>query len=156
MVNYFLILFVSDIDCHKVFVKYFEHLLEAVTFPSSLANGLRTAGLVSQQVVDHVHEAKGTTNEESMTKMLKEVRKWLHVTKGSPQQREMMMKFCQVLRNQDNPLLTHLAERMLSDSGTLSVDTTVLSILIIPVLYLYCTCLVSILFTFILISSLQI
>ena len=112
-----IIIVISDINCYDVFVEYYDDLLEAVTFPLSLANGLSTAGLVSSELVDHVLSVKGTSDRENVTRILKEIRVLLRVSKKRPQQRERMMKFCKVLLDQGSPILSTIALQMLEDSG---------------------------------------
>ena len=45
-------------DYFQVFVNHFDDLVEVVTFPLSLAQGLRRAKLVPQQAVDSILNSK--------------------------------------------------------------------------------------------------
>ena len=52
------LLIVFIVDYFQVFVNHFDDLVEVVTFPLSLAQGLRKANLVPQQAVDSILNSK--------------------------------------------------------------------------------------------------
>ena len=52
------LLIVFIVDYFQVFVNHFDDLVEVVTFPLSLAQGLRRAKLVPQQAVDSILNSK--------------------------------------------------------------------------------------------------
>ena len=100
-----------------MFVNHFDDLVEVVTFPLSLAQGLRRAKLVSQQAVDSILNSKEPQDLANVTRLLKEVRNLLKVSKK--QLRTRIITFCQVLSDQDNPVLSDIATDILEECGML-------------------------------------
>ena len=97
-----------------MFVNHFDDLVEVVTFPLSLAQGLRRAKLVPQQAVDSILNSK-EPQDLINTRLLKEVRNLLKVSKK--QSRARIITFCQVLSDQDNPALSDIATDILEECG---------------------------------------
>ena len=113
------LLIVFIVDYFQVFVNHFDDLVEVVTFPLSLAQGLRRAKLVPQQAVDSILNSKEPQDLIS-TRLLKEVRKLLKISRKNPKQlRTIMITFCQVLSDQDNPALSDIATDILEECGML-------------------------------------
>ncbi len=104
------LLIVFIVDYFQVFVNHFDDLVEVVSFPLSLAQGLRRAKLVPQQAVDSILNSKEPQDLINVTRLLKEVRNLLKVSKKHPEQlRTIIITLCQVLSDQDNPALSYIA-----------------------------------------------
>ena len=104
-------------DYFQVFVNHFGDLVEVVTFPLSLAQGLREAKLVPQQAVDNILNSK-EPQDLINTRILKEVRKLLKLSKKDPEQlRTLIIALCQVLSDQDDPALSFIATDILKECG---------------------------------------
>ena len=101
-------------DYFQVFVNHFHDLVKFVTFPLSLAQGLRRAKLVPQQAVDSIPDSK-EPQDLINNRLLKEVRNLLEVSKK--QSRTRIITFCQVLSEQDNPVLFDIATDILEECG---------------------------------------
>ena len=98
-----------------MFVNHFDDLVEVVTFPLSLAQGLRRAKLVPQQAVDSILNSK-EPQDLVITRLLKEVRNLLKISKKHPEQlRARIITLCQVLSDQDNPALSDIATDILGE-----------------------------------------
>ena len=108
------LLIVFIVDYFQVFVNHFDDLVEVVTFPLSLAQDLRRAKLVPQQAVDSVLNSK-EPQDLINNRLLKEVRNLLKVSKK--QSRTRIITFCQVLSDQDNPVLSDIATDILEECG---------------------------------------
>ena len=105
-------------DYFQVFVNHFHDLVKVVTFPLSLAQGLRRANLVPQQAVDSILNSKEPQDLVNVTKLLKEVRNLLEVSKKHPEQlKTRIVTLCQVLSEQDNPVLSLIATDILKECG---------------------------------------
>ena len=101
-----------------MFVNHFDDLVEVVTFPLSLAQGLRRAKLVPQQAVDSILNSKEPQDLINVTRLLKEVRNLLKISRKHPEQlRKLMVTLCQVLSDQDNPVLSLIATDILEECG---------------------------------------
>ena len=99
-----------------MFVNHFDDLVEVVTFPLSLAQGLRKANLVPQQAVDSILNSKEPQDLISVTRLLKNVRNLLKVSKKHPEQlRTLIITMCQVLSEQDDPALSYIATDILKE-----------------------------------------
>ena len=97
-----------------MFVNHFHDLVKVVTFPLSLAQGLRRAKLVPLQAVDSILNSKEPQDLINVTRLLKEVRNLLKVSKKHPEQlRTRIVTLCQVLSDQDNPVLFCIATDIL-------------------------------------------
>ena len=106
-------------DYFQVFVNHFDDLVEVVTFPLSLAQGLRRAKLVPQQAVDSILDSK-EPQDLIITRLLKEVRKLLKISKKHPEQlRTRIITLCQVLSDQNDPALSVIATDILEECGML-------------------------------------
>ena len=104
-------------DYFQVFVNHFDDLVEVVTFPLSLAQGLRRAKLVPQQAVDNILDSK-EPQDLINTRLLKEVRKLLKISRKHPEQlRTRIITLCTVLSDQDNPALSLIATDILEECG---------------------------------------
>ena len=104
------------VDYFQVFVNHFDDLVEVVAFPLSLAQGLRRAKLVPQQAVDSILNSKEPQDLISVTRLLKNVRNLLKVSKKDPEQlRTLIIALCQVLSEQDNPVLSDIATDILEE-----------------------------------------
>ena len=64
------LLIVFIVDYFQVFVNHFDDLVEVVTFPLSLAQGLRRAKLVPQQAVDSILNSKEPQDRVNVTRLL--------------------------------------------------------------------------------------
>ena len=103
-------------DYFQVFVNHFDDLVEVVTFPLSLAQGLRRANLVPQQAVDSILNSKEPQDLINVTRLLKNVRNLLKVSKKDPEQlRTLIIALCQVLSDQDDPALSYIATDILKE-----------------------------------------
>ena len=101
-----------------MFVNHFDDLVEVVTFPLSLAQGLRRAKLVPQQAVDSILNSKEPQDLTNVTRLLKEVRNLLKISRKHPEQlKTLMITMCQVLSDQDNPVLSLIATDILEECG---------------------------------------
>ena len=110
-----------QVDYFQVFVNHFDELVEVVTFPLSLAQSLRRANLVSQEQVDSILNSKEPQDLVNVTRLLKEVRNLLKVSRKHPEQlKTKILKLCEVLLDQDNPTLTVIATDILNKCGTLT------------------------------------
>ena len=104
-------------DYFQVFVNHFHDLVEVVTFPLSLAQGLRRAKLVPQQAVDSILNSKEPQDRANVTRLLTEVRNLLKISrKDLEQSRTTIITLCQVLSDQDNPL-SYIATDILKECG---------------------------------------
>ena len=104
-----------------MFVNHFDDLVEVVTFPLSLAQGLRRAKLVPQQAVDSILNSKEPQDLINVTRLLKEVRNLLKISRKHPEQsRTRMITFCQILSDQDNPVLSDIATDILRECSVLT------------------------------------
>ena len=109
---------IAQVDYFQVFVNHFDDLVEVVTFPLSLAQGLRRANLVPQQAVDSILNSKEPQDLINVTRLLKEVSNLLQVSKK--QSRTKIITFCQVLSDQDNPVLSDIATDILRECSVLT------------------------------------
>ena len=101
-----------------MFVNHFDDLVEVVTFPLSLAQGLRRAKLVPQQAVDSILNSQVPQDRVNVTRLLKEVRNLLKISRKDPEQsRTTIITLCQVLSDQDNPVLSYIATDILKECG---------------------------------------
>ena len=101
-----------------MFVNHFDDLVEVVTFPLSLAQGLRRAKLVPQQAVDSILNSQVPQDRVNVTRLLKEVRNLLKISRKHPEQlKTLMITMCQVLSDQDNPVLSLIATDILEECG---------------------------------------
>ena len=101
-----------------MFVNHFDDLIEVVTFPLPLAHGLRRAKLVPQQAVDSILNSKEPQDLANVTRLLKNVRNLLKVSKKHPEQlRTLIIALCQVLSDQDDPALSYIATDILEECG---------------------------------------
>ena len=99
-----------------MFVNHFDYLVEVVTFPLSLAQGLRRAKLVSQQAVDSILNSK-EPDRVNVSRLLKEVSNLLKISRKDPKQlRTRIITLCQVLSDQDIPL-SCIATDILKECG---------------------------------------
>ena len=105
-----------QVDYFKVFVNHFDELVEVVTFPLSLAQSLRRANLVSQEQVDSILNSKEPQDRVNITRLLKEVRNLLKVSRKHPEQlKTKILKLCEVLSDQNNPTLSVIATDILEE-----------------------------------------
>ena len=112
------IAFIEQVDYFQVFVNHFDVLVEVVAFPLSLAQSLRRAKLVSQQQVDSILNSKEPQDPVNVTRLLKEVRNLLKVSKKHPEQlRTKILILCEVLSDQDCPTLSVIATDILEECG---------------------------------------
>ncbi len=103
-----------------MFVNHFDDLVEVVSFPLSLAQGLRRAKLVPQQAVDGILNSKEPQELINVTRLFKEVRNLLRISRKHPEQlRTRIITLCQVLSDQDNPVLSDIATDILEECGML-------------------------------------
>ena len=100
-----------------MFVNHYDDLVDVVTFPLSLAHSLKKAKLVPQQAVDNILNSKEPQDLVNVIKLLREVRNLLKVSKK--QSRTRIITFCEVLSNQDNPVLSDIANDILEECGML-------------------------------------
>ena len=101
-----------------MFVNHFDDLVEVVTFPLSLAQGLKRAKLVPQQAVDSILNSK-EPDRANVTRLLREVRNLLKISRKHPEQlRTRIIALCQVLSDQDIPL-SLIATDILEECGML-------------------------------------
>ncbi len=106
-----------------MFVNHFDVLVEVVAFPLSLAQSLRRAKLVSQQQVDSILNSKEPQDLVNVTKLLKEVRNLLKVSKKNPEKlRTKILALCKVLSEQQCPTLSIIATDILKECGTLTMN----------------------------------
>ena len=102
-----------------MFVNHFDDLVEVVTFPLSLAQDLRRANLVPQQAVDSILNSKEPQDRANVTRLLREVRNLLKISRKHPEQlRTTIIALCQVLSDQDIPL-SYIATDILKECGML-------------------------------------
>ena len=114
--------FIAQVDYFQVFVNHFDELVEFVTFPLSLAQSLKRADLVSQQQVESILNSKEPQDLVN-TRLLKEVRNLLKVSKKHPEQlRKRIITLCQVLSDQDSPTLSVIATDISEKCGTLTMN----------------------------------
>ena len=107
-------------DYFKVFVNHFGDLVKVVSFPLSLAQGLRRAKLVPQQAVDSILNSREPQDLANVTRLLREVRNFLEISRKHPEQlKTLIITFCQVLSDQDNPALSYIATDILEECGML-------------------------------------
>ena len=105
-------------DYFQVFVNHFDDLVEVVTFPLSLAQGLRRAKLVPQQAVDSILNSKEPQDLANVTRLLKNVRNMLKISRKDPEQsKTLIIALCQVLSEQDDPALSYIATDILKECG---------------------------------------
>ena len=101
-----------------MFVNHFDDLVEVVTFPLSLAQGLRRAKLVPQQAVDSILNSKEPQDLANVTRLLKNVRNMLKISRKDPEQsKTLIIALCQVLSEQDDPVLSYIATDILKECG---------------------------------------
>ncbi len=106
-----------------MFVNHLDELVEVVTFPLSLAKSLRRAKLVSQEQVDSILNSKEPQDLVNVSRLLKEVRNLLRVSRKHPEQlRTRIITLCKVLSDQDNPTLSVIATDILEECGTLTIS----------------------------------
>ena len=105
-----------QVDYFQVFVNHFDELVEVVTFPLSLAQSLRRANLISQEQVDSILNSKEPQDLVNITRLLKEVRNLLKVSRKHPEQlKTKIHKLCEVLSDQNNPTLSVIATDILEE-----------------------------------------
>ena len=101
-----------------MFVNHFDDLVEVVTFPLSLAQGLRKANLVPQQAVDSILNSKEPQDLANVTRLLKNVRNMLKISRKHPEQsKTLIITLCQILSEQDDPALSYIATDILKECG---------------------------------------
>ena len=111
------LLIVFIVDYFQVFINHFDDIVEVVTFPLSLAQGLRRAKLVPQQAVDSILNSKEPQDLTNVTRLLREVRNLLKISRNDPKKlRTRIIALCQVLSDQDIPL-SDIATDILEECG---------------------------------------
>ena len=102
-------------------MNHYDDLQEVITFPSSLAQSLRSAKLISQQLADSIlTNTLRETDRMIVARILKEIRVLIQYSKGQ-KQKTAFLSFCRVLSNEDSPALSVVAEQILEESGKLCV-----------------------------------
>ena len=99
----------TDICPHSILKKHTSELLGIISDTSKLAIDLWSADLIPYPVKDNVLTTLGLSRLEKASKLVDEVYRSLKVFKRS----DILVKFCEVLKIQQNAGLTRIADEML-------------------------------------------
>ena len=99
----------TDISPHIILKKHTSELLGIISDTSKLANDLWAADLIPYPVKDNVLTTLGLSRLEKASKLVDEVYRSLKVF-NTP---NILVKFCEVLKKQQNAGLTRIADDML-------------------------------------------
>ena len=99
----------ADIYPHIILKKHTSELLGIISDTSKLAIDLWSADLIPYPVKDNVLTTLGLSRLEKASKLVDEVYRSLKVFKRS----DILVKFCEVLKIQQNAGLTRIANEML-------------------------------------------
>ena len=98
---------------HEILKAYLSYkILDAVTEPDRLANHLSSVHLISGPVADSVLNTPGLSRYDKASRLLEEFQ---HLLKVSSDIRKLV-SFCDILNKQDNPVLTLVANEILTYS----------------------------------------
>ena len=98
---------------HSVLKTHTSELLGIISDTDKLANDLWSAELVSDQVKEDVLYTLGLSRLLKASKLIDEIYRSLKVF-NKP---EILVKFCEVLKNQKSPGLTRIAKEILKEIG---------------------------------------
>ena len=90
-------------------------LIDVTTTPDRLANGLFAANLISNAVKDHVLSQQSVSHQDKASILVNQVLKSLKAFKDP----KILSSFCDVLKNQDDPNLSRIANTILREIGKL-------------------------------------
>ena len=99
----------KDISPHIILKKHTSELLGIISDPDKLAVEMWSADLVPDPVKDNVLTTLGISRFQKSSKLLDEVYRSLKVFKTP----NILVKFCEVLKIQQNAGLTRIADDML-------------------------------------------
>ena len=99
----------GDTSPRDILKRYTSELLGIISDPDKLAVDLWSADLIPDPVKDNVLNTVGLSRLQKSSKLLDEVYRSLKVFNRS----DILVKFCEVLKIQQNPGLTRIADEML-------------------------------------------
>ena len=108
-----MIIISNVVSPHDILKSHLTQLLDVITEPEKLANDLSAADLIAGPVRNKVLELSNT-NYNKASLLVNEVLKSLKVFKES----ETLVKFCDILKRQDNANLVGIANSILRELGT--------------------------------------
>ena len=99
----------ADTFPHHILKRHTSELHDSISEPDKLATDLWSAGLLPDPVKDNILTTVGLSRLQKTTKLLDEVYRPLKVFNGT----DMLLKFCKVLKRQQNPGLTRISDDIL-------------------------------------------
>ena len=106
------IFFVFTVSPHDILKTHLVQLIDVITTPDRLADGLFATNLISNAVKDRVL-SQNLSRQDKARILVHEVLKSLSAFKDP----KTLISFCDVLKNQDDPDLFRIANTMLRDLG---------------------------------------
>ena len=100
---------------HDILRSHLVQLIDVITTPDRLANGLFAANLISNAVKDCVLSQQNLSNHDKASILVHEVLTSLKAFKDP----ETLISFCDVLKNQHDPNLSRITNTMLREIGKL-------------------------------------
>ena len=107
-----MIIISNVVSPHDILKSHLTQLLDVITDPERLANDLSAADLIAGPVKNKVLELSNT-NYSKASILVNEVFKSLKVFKKT----EIVIKFCDILKSQDNANLVRIANSILRELG---------------------------------------
>ena len=98
---------------HDILRSHLVQLIDVITTPDRLANGLFAANLIPYPVKDRVLSQQNLSHQDKASILVNQVLKSLSAFKDP----KTLISFCDVLKNQDDPNLFRIANTMLGDLG---------------------------------------
>ena len=99
----------ADTTPHHILKRHTSELHESISEPDKLATDLWSAGLLADPVKDNILNTVGLSRLQKTTKLLDEVYRPLKVFNTA----DMLVKFCKVLKRQQNPGLSRISDDIL-------------------------------------------
>ena len=97
---------------HEILKAHLSKILDAVTEPDRLANDRPSVDLISGHVADFVLNTPSLSRKDKASRLLEEFQRLLRVSNDI----QKLISFCDILNKQDNPVLTLVANEILTYS----------------------------------------
>ena len=102
----------------NIFKKHMSEMLDEISDIGRLANDFSSADLISYSVKDDVLTVTNRSCYQKASKLLNAIERVLRVF-NKP---EILISCCEVLKEQDNPVLRRIAKDILRDLGELIIE----------------------------------
>ena len=103
----------NTVSPHDILKSHLVQLIDVITTPDRLANGLFAADLISNAVKNRVLSQQNLSHQDKASILVNQVLTSLKAFKDP----KTLISFCDVLKNQDDPNLFRIANTMLGDLG---------------------------------------